>query len=49
MKRFKKPKPLSRRKRQSVPVVAGFPGVVAGFPEFWQKTHDKYPAFFKAA
>lgn len=23
--------------------------VIAGFPEFWQKAHDKYPLFFKAA
>jgi hypothetical protein len=24
-------------------------GVVAGFPEFWQKAHDRYPRFFEAA
>jgi hypothetical protein len=47
--RFKKPKPLSRSRSACVPVVAGFPGVIAGFPEFWQKAHDRCPAFFKAA
>jgi hypothetical protein len=23
-------------------------GVIAGFPEFWQKAHDRYPRFFEA-
>ena len=52
MKRMKKPKALSRRKRSpesSVAVVAGFPGVIAGFPEFWQKAYDHCPRFFEAA
>ena len=29
--------------------MAGFPGVVAGFPEFWQPAYDRYPKFYKAA
>ena len=24
-------------------------GIVAGFPEFWPRVHDKFPLFFKAA
>lgn len=35
--------------KQSVPVVAGFPGVIAGFPDFWNKAHNQQPEFFKAA
>lgn len=52
MMRFKKPKPVFRKRPpqpQSISPVAGFPGVIAGFPEFWQKAHDYNPEFFRAA
>jgi len=52
MKRIKKPKPLFRKKPppgSSVAAGAGFHGVTAGFPEFWQKAHDHCPEVFKAA
>jgi len=46
-KKFKKPKQIAPRKQPGTPL-ARPGGVIAGFPEFWQKVHDRYPRFFEA-
>ena len=45
--RFKNSKPLSGKTRPRP--VSGFPRVVAGFPDFWQPAHDRFPNFYEAA
>jgi hypothetical protein len=50
--RLRKPKPVSIKKAPrstTTRSVAGFPRVIAGFPEFWQPAHDQFPKFYKAA
>jgi hypothetical protein len=46
-KKFKKPKDLVRKKAPGTPLVRPG-GIVAGFPEFWQKSHDAFQGFFEA-
>jgi hypothetical protein len=44
---FKKPKASSRTGPANVPLVPPG-GIVAGFPEFWQRSHNAFPRFFAA-
>jgi hypothetical protein len=47
-RRSKRPQPLpaTRKQHEYLPIPPG--GIIAGFPEFWQKAHDAYPHFFRA-
>jgi hypothetical protein len=45
-KKFKKPKPLPSKKPPSLPIPPG--GIIPGFPEFWQRSHNAFPRFFEA-
>jgi hypothetical protein len=45
-KTFKKPKAIRIRAPNTLRVPPG--GIVAGFPEFWQRAHDAFPQFFAA-
>jgi hypothetical protein len=45
-KKFRKPKPLPSKKPASFPIPSG--GIIPGFPEFWQKSHNAFPRFFEA-
>jgi hypothetical protein len=46
-KTFKKPKSLIRIRPPNTPLVPPG-GIVAGFPEFWQRAHNAFPRFFAA-
>src|ERR1017187_649491 len=46
-KKFKKPKDLVRKNAPGTPLVRPG-GIVAGFPGFWQKSHDAFQGFFEA-
>ena len=47
-KKFKEPKPLpvTKSKQNCLSIPPG--GIIAGFPEFWQKAYRRYPRFFDA-
>lgn len=40
---------MSRKSSSGGKVASGELKVVAGFPDFWQRAHDRFPLFFKAA
>lgn len=46
-KTFKKPK-ASLKKRELKTLLAPPGGIIAGFPEFWQRAYDAFPQFFVA-
>jgi hypothetical protein len=46
-KKFRKPKDLVRKMALGTPLVRPG-GVIAGFPEFWQKSNDAFQGFFEA-
>lgn len=47
-KTFKKAKalPATKKKSTGLPIPPG--GIIAGFPEFWQKAYQRHPRFFDA-